>query len=219
MTGWIELPQDQWLGVLAAYNQALGPAAAILGLVAFAAFALALSPGPRRDRFVCAALAFLWGWCGLVYCCGFLADLTPWGYVLGAAFAMQAGFLVHTGVVHREVRFWSHGGPRHVAGILLVVYALVAYPALAALMGRVHPATPTFGVPTPLTLFTLGMLLLTRAPYARLLFVVPLLWTLVGSWIALELHLREDIGLLVGAALVFTMSPADSDPDSVPSRS
>lgn len=207
--------RDEFLAVFTSYNQALWPAPEMLGLVAFAAVCLALFPGPRRDRVACALLAMLWAWSGLIYACGFLSHLTPLGYVFGAFFALQAACLLHLGVVNHEVRFWTHSGPRHLAGILLVFYSLVAYPALAALLGHSFPTSPSFGVPTPITIFTLGMLLLTRAPYARLLFVVPLFWTVVGSWLAFELHLREDIALVVAAALVLTMTPTEDDPDTV----
>jgi hypothetical protein len=207
--------RDDFLAVFTQYNTALWPAPEMLGLVAFAAVCLALFPGPRRDRVACALLAMLWAWSGLIYGCGFLSRLTPLGYVFGAVFAIQSGLLLHIGVVQNEVKFWTHTGPRHLAGILLVFYALVAYPALAALLGHSHPTSPSFGVPTPVTIFTLGMLLLTRAPYARVLFLVPLFWTVVGSWLAFELRMREDIALIVAAALVLTMTPIEDDPDSI----
>lgn len=211
----LNIGRDDFLGVFTTYNLAVWPAPQVLGLIAFVAVCLALFPGPRRDRVACALLSGLWAWSGLIYSSGFLSRLTPLGYVFGAIFVAQSAFLLHIGVIRHEVRFWTNTGPRHLAGILLIFYALVAYPALAALLGHSHPTAPSFGVPTPLTIFTLGMLLLTRAPYARLLFAVPLFWTVMGSWLAFELRLREDFGLLVAAALVLTMTPVEDDPDSV----
>lgn len=205
--------REEFLGVYAAYNQALFPASELLSLFAFAAVCLALFPGPRRDRVASALLAWLWAWSGLIYACGFLGNLTLLGYAFGAMFTLQSALLLHLGVVRNDVKFWVHNGPRHLAGILLVFYALVAYPALAALLGHSYPQSPTFGVPTPVTIFTLGMLLLTRAPYARLLFAVPMFWVLLGSWIAFELRIREDIALVVAAALVLTMTPTRDDPE------
>jgi len=210
----LTIGRDEFLSVFTDYNQALWPAPEMLGLVAFGAVCLALFPGAHRDRIACALLAVLWAWSGLIYGCGFLSRLTPLGYVFGAIFALQAGLILHLGVIHHEVRFWTHTGPRHLAGILLVFYALVAYPALAALLGHAFPTSPSFGVPTPVTIFTLGMLLLTRAPYARLLFVVPLFWCATGTYLAFELRLREDIALMIAAALVLTMTPVEDDPDS-----
>ena len=37
----------------------------------------------------------------------------------------------------------------------------------------------------------------------------------MGTWLAFELRLREDIALVVAAALVLTMTPVEEDPDSV----
>jgi hypothetical protein len=211
----LQIGRDEFLAVFTVYNQTLWPAPEVLGLVAFCAVCLALFPGAQRDRIACALLSVLWAWSGLIYACGFLSRLTPLGYVFGAVFAMQAVLLLHFGVARHDVRFWTHTGPRHLAGILLIFYSLVAYPALAALLGHSHPTSPSFGVPTPVTIFTFGMLLLTRAPYARVLFAVPLFWTVIGTWLAFELRLREDIGLIVAAALVLTMTPTEDDPDSV----
>lgn len=219
MTLALNIGRDEFLAVFATYNQALWPAAEMLGLVAFVAVCLALFPGPRRDRVACALLAMLWAWSGLIYSCGFLSHLTPLGYAFGALFALQAGFLLHMGVVRNDVQFWTNTGPRHLAGFLLIFYSLVAYPAVAALLGHSFPTSPSFGTPTPVTIFTLGMLLLTRAPYARLLFAVPLFWTVMGTWLGFELRLREDIALVVAAALVLTMTPTGDDPDSVQTAS
>lgn len=210
--------RDEFLGVFTDYNLTLWPAPEVLGLVAFIAVCLALYPGEQRDRVACALMAVLWAWAGLIYNGGFLTKLTPLGYFFGALCCVQAVFLLSLGVVRREVHFWINTGPRHLAGILLIFYALVAYPAMAALLDHAHPTSPSFGVPTPVTIFTLGMLLLTRAPYARILFVVPLMWVVIGSWIALQLHLREDLALVVAGALVLTMTPTQDDPDTIPAH-
>jgi hypothetical protein len=209
----IAIGRDEFLGVFTAYNQALWPAGDALSLAAFGAVCLVLFPGPARDRAACAILAGLWFWTGLVYSFGYLSRLTPLGYLFGSLFLVQSVLLVHMGVLRHDVRFWMHSGSRHLAGILLIFYALVAYPALATLLGHGHPMAPSFGVPTPVTLFTLGMLLLTRAPWPRLLFAIPLFWTLIGTWLALELRLREDLALVIAAALVLTMTPTEDDPD------
>ena len=208
------MAREDFLALLTDYNLALWPAREALSLAAFGAVCLVLFPGPARDRAACAILAGLWAWAGLIFAFGFLAGISPVGWLFGGLFALQAVFFLHMGVLRHDVRFWMHTGSRHLAGILLVFYALVAYPSLAALLGRVYPATPSFGLPTPVTLFTLGMLLLTRAPWPRLLFAVPLFWTVIGTWMALELRLREDLALLMAAALVLTMSPTEDDPDA-----
>jgi Family of unknown function (DUF6064) len=62
-------------------------------------------------------------------------------------------------------------------------------------------SSPTFGLPCPTTIFTLGMLLwLDKTPPLYLL-IIPLLWSLIGTVAALKLGIREDVGLLVSGAL------------------
>ena len=56
------------------------------------------------------ALWTSWGWTGLIYCCGFLSRITPLGYAFGALFAMQSAFILHAGVLHNDVKFWTHNG-------------------------------------------------------------------------------------------------------------
>ena len=87
-----------------------------------------------------------------------------------------------------------------VIGGRFVLYAMVIYPALGLALGHGYPSAPMFGVaPCPLTIFTLGLLLWANAD-ARLpkgLLVVPVLWSLLGVTAALQLGIREDLGLLV----------------------
>lgn len=69
-----------------------------------------------------------------------------------------------------------------------------------------------FGVaPCPTTIFTFGLLLLTRGPVPLRLLVIPLLWALVGASAALHLGVREDLGLvvtgLVATALLLLARP------------
>jgi len=201
--------------VFAAYNEALWPAPAALSLVAFVCVCLAMFPIQGRNRIASLLLASLWLWAGVVYQFWFFARLTPMGYLFALLFAAQAALIVRVGVIRGELQFWMHDGSRHLAGILLIFYALVAYPSISALIGRTFPSTPTFGVPCPLTIFTFGLLLLARAPYPRVLFAIPMVWAVVGTFLAMELKIREDLALIVAAALVMTMTPVDDDPDTV----
>ncbi len=60
-----------------------------------------------------------------------------------------------------------------------------------------------FGItPCPLTLFTFGMLLLTRAPVPRWLLVIPLFWSLVAGSAAFLLGVIQDWPLLFGGLLI-----------------
>jgi hypothetical protein len=90
---------------------------------------------------------------------------------------------------------------RTASGVALVVFALVVYPAWSVRAGHGYPAMPTFGLPCPTTLFTIGVLALLVAPYPRSPLVVPLLWCLVGAQAAFLLGVQPDLGLLAAAAV------------------
>jgi hypothetical protein len=79
----------------------------------------------------------------------------------------------------------------------LLGYALAVYPLFGWSLGHRYPSSPTFGVPCPTTIATLGLLVWLSPPPPWWLLVVPLLWVVVGSSAAFALGIREDIGLLV----------------------
>ena len=65
---------------------------------------------------------------------------------------------------------------------------------------------PMFGVtPCPVTIFTFGMLLLTRQPVPRLLLAIPGLWSLVGGSAAMLLRVPQDWLLLVSGAIAVAL--------------
>lgn len=91
--------------------------------------------------------------------------------------------------------------PRATAGVALIVFALVVYPVWSAYAGHSYPATPTFGLPCPTTIFTIGVLAFAVPPYPRSPLVAPVLWCFVGAQAAFLLGVQPDLGL-VAAALV-----------------
>ena len=89
-----------------------------------------------------------------------------------------------------------------------VLFALLVYPLLGWAMGHRYPEVPTFGLPCPTTIFTIGTLLFARGAVPRSLLVVPVLWSAVGSSAAFTLGVYQDLGLLVaGVVAVMAMTP------------
>ena len=86
-----------------------------------------------------------------------------------------------------------------ITGGLYILYALVIYPLIGYYQGHVYPASPTFGLPCPTTIFTFGLLLWTDKKIPILLLGVPFLWAIIGSSAAFSLGVKEDIGLLFSA--------------------
>jgi len=196
---------EQFLAVFARYNEAIWPAqvgAYALGLLVLW---LALRGGSRTDRAVPWLLAGAWAFVGVAYQLIFFAQVNPAARGFGAAFLLQAGLLGWAGHGRRVAFGWSRT-TRAAMGLVLVAYAMLIYPLLGAASGHAYPASPVFGVtPCPTTIFTFGVLLLTQGIVPRWLLLMPVLWALVGTSAALQLGMREDLGLPVAALVAVAL--------------
>ena len=193
---------EQFFEVFRRYNEAVWPAQVLLlagGLVT-----VVLAFRPAAGRAASAILAFLWLWTGAVYHIGFFREINPVAVVFGVVFALQAGFFAWTGVLRGGLTFHPERSARGVAGGFLILYALAIYPIVGALIGHRYPAAPTFGLPCPTTIFTLGVLLWARPPVSWWLIVVPAFWSGVGTIGALQLRVPEDFGLTVAAVVAIS---------------
>lgn len=190
----------EFMAVFGRYNQAVWPAQFILNLLALALVAVLLWV-PAGSRWVAGGLALLWAWMAVAYHFAFFTRIHPaaWGFgLLFLAGAFAFGWL---GVRHEHLRFAPEAGVRGWLGGVLIGYALVVYPLLADAFGQRYPQLPTFGLPGPTTIFTLGMLMFAVAPVPRAALVVPLLWSVIGSVAAFQLGVVQDDGLPVAGLL------------------
>jgi hypothetical protein len=197
----------QFFQVFAAYNTALWPAVLALWLASVATV-LALVRGRPSDRWLAGLLAVLWAWGGVAYHAAFFSRINPAARLFAALFVIEAlVFLRMAGA--GTLRFGWGRSPRHLLAAALLVCAL-AYPGLAVASGHPYPATPTFGVPCPTTLFTGGLLLAARPRVPRWPVVVPVVWSAIGGSAALLLGVTPDLMLFpAGAALaVYAFRPA-----------
>lgn len=191
---------EQFFEVFRLYNEAVWPMQIALNAAALAALALVFGRRGSAGRLASAILAALWAWMGIAYHLVYFRDINPAATLFGVLFLAGAAAFAWTGVLRGRLHF---GPQRRLAGALgwaLVAYALLVYPVLAALLGQRYPAMPTFGLPCPTTLFTLGMLAFLKPPRPVAVFVVPILWTLVGAQAALAFGVLEDVALLAAAA-------------------
>lgn len=188
---------EQFFAVFAAYNTAIWP----MPIVAYGFGLLALMflfrPGAVADRITSTILGLMWLWTGVAYHWLSFAAINPAAPLFGTAFIVQAMVLLHAGWT-RRLAFGPVRGIQGAAGLALVSYAAILYPLLGVWLGHAYPALPMFGVtPCPVTIFTLGLLLLTTKPVPWWTLVVPVLWALVGGSAAFLLDVPQDWMLLV----------------------
>ena len=203
---------EQFFAVFARYNQSVWPMQVILNLLALGTIALLFRPRSWGGRVISAVLSFFWAWMAIAYHFVFFTAINPAAWLFGAVFLAGALWFAWIGVIKGGLFFGWRGGLRGWAGGALMAYPLVFYPALGHYLGHRYPAVPTFGLPCPTTIFTLGALLFASAPVPRSVFVVPLLWTAVGSMAAFQFGIFQDLGLLVAgliglAAMIITPRP------------
>ena len=193
---------DEFLQVFAAYNAAIWPTQFILFGVAIVALYFSLRGGGRTALIPPIVLAALWAWSGVVYHLIFFRRINPAASAFGTLFVVQA-LLLLIATWRQRIAFRFRRSVRGWLGLLLILYALALYPLLGVALGRRYPYAPTFGVPCPLTILTLGLLLWNSARTPWYAAAVPLVWAAIGFTAALSLGIREDFGL--GAAGVITL--------------
>ena len=211
----MELPftATEFFAVFAAYNTAVWPLQLVLlacGLFVVATLARTKSKGPAST-----VLAGLWLWMGLVYHWRFFAPINPAARGFALVFVAAAASFAWFGLSERRLD-GPVVGTRRLAGWTLIAYALIGYPLIAFLAGQHYPAVPTFGLPCPTTIFTLGALLLVSSTTPIFLFVIPLLWSAIGTLAAVHLGVVEDYGL--GAAGLVTLALLMAQHRRSPSR-
>ena len=197
---------EDFFGVFVAYNEAFWPIQIGLVLLAVAAVALAFRPHDAAHRAIVLVLGFLWLWMAVAYHWAFFAAINPAAYAFAAAFALEGILLGRLALRAEPLRFRPGRDRYGLLGGAFMLYALVLYPSLGVAVGHAYPAQPTFGLPCPTTIFTVGMLLWAspRVPWAVL--VVPAGWSVLGLSAVRYFGVVEDAMLplagLAGGALI-----------------
>lgn len=189
--------QTQFFEVFARYNEDVMPLQLALILLALSAFGALMVRRRESDRVVSAILCALWLWIGIVYHLMYFREINPAATLFAVLSIAGAALFAWAGLVRSTLVFDGESRVRRIAGHVMIAYALVAYPVLSAMLGREFPQMPTFGLPCPTTIFTIGMLAFVAAPVPRYVFFVPVAWTMIGATAALQLGVYEDLGLVV----------------------
>lgn len=198
---------EQFFSTIQAYNTAVWPAQVFLLALALAALVLVYVRKSWSGVAISVILAVLWAWMALAYHLAFFTTVNPAAYGFSAITLIGALTFFWQGVARRRLDFKLTPGTRPVVGCVLVAFSLIVYPAWSVHAGHGYPSLPTFGLPCPTTIFTVGLLSFLTTPYPRSPLVVPVLWCLVGAQAVLLLGVPPDSGLIVagivGSVLFF----------------
>lgn len=195
--------KEQFLEIFASYNLSVWPMQIILILLALVMILIAVKRNSYSDQLISWGLAFYWLWIGIVYHIIFFAKINPAANIFGGLFIAQGILFLYLSSSSRVPEFNLGLDAKSISAIIFFIYALIIYPLLGYQFGRGYPRNPTFGLPCPTTIFTFGILLTIDKPRI-ILFIIPVLWALIGFIAALKLGIYEDIGLLASAILTLT---------------
>ncbi len=197
---------EQFFAVFARYNQGVWPMQVVLAALAVLIVALLISGRGWSSRQIAKLLAVLWAWVAVVYHFQYFTRINPAAWAFGVVFLLGAFAFVWYGVVKATLAFRPVAGARGIAGVAMIVFALVIYPAIGYAIGHRYPAVPTFGSPCPTTIFTLGVLLFAVHPAPRWVLVAPLAWAVVESVAAFKLGVLEDLALLAAGIVTLILT-------------
>ncbi len=190
---------EEFLKVFADYNQSVFPMQIFLFLLALVAIYLSLKKKRWSDKGIVSILSFLWIWMGIVYHILFFSSINKAAYFFGTIFIVEGGLFLWNGVYRNKLSFHLTKNVNGIAGMVLIVFALLMYPVLSYWLGHVYPTNPTFGLPCPTTIFTFGIFLLAKKKLPFILFTIPFIWAFIGFSAAFSLGIMEDISLLISA--------------------
>ena len=198
----MELPftPDQFFAVFADYNRTFWWVAVAFWVATAVVLLRAWRSPPNQSRALSFLLATLWLWNAVAYHALFFARINPAAWPFAALFAIQGVLFLRAGV-RREIEYFS---ARRAVGVGLVAYAL-AYPLLSVGLAHPYPAAPTFGVPCPTAILTIGLLLTARGGAPLGLAIVPGLWGFIGGSAAVILDVPTDYVLLGAGVLLSVM--------------
>ena len=196
----------EFLSIFAAYNTGVWPLQVLACLIGLVIVVVLARGSPGNGRIVGAGLAAMWFWTGIAYHWAYFSAINPAAFVFGALFVLQGVLLLHAALVQRRLEFGMSRGPMAWAGWTLVGYASLAYPLIGIWAGHGYPELPMFGItPCPVTLFSVGVLMLARPAAPWWLALIPLVWSLVGGSGAFLLDIPQDWVLFASGVAALVM--------------
>ena len=196
---------DQFQDVFKAYNNNIWPFQFFLVALAVWIVIIALKK-PASNSLMMFILGSLWIWTGVVYHLVYFTAINNAAYFFGILFIIQGCIFFSQGTSGDGLNFRFRKDLYGIKGAFLILFSLVIYPILNYFLGHVFPYSPTFGLPCPLTIFTLGLLLWVQRKFNFWIMVIPFLWSMVGFSAAINLDMKEDVSLGIAGLITVILT-------------
>ena len=191
---------QQFLEVFRNYNTEVFPLQLVFVMLAALVVFLAGRRGKNADKPILFILSAFWLWMGAVYHIGYFAAINKAAYGFGFLFIIESVLLFYQGCT-RAYNFAFRKDGFGFTAVLLILYALIIYPLLGHFLGNRYPFSPTFGLPCPTTIFTIGILLLSQHRLSWSLVAIPVIWSVIGFSAAFTLGIFQDTMLVLAGLL------------------
>ena len=164
------------------YNLDLWPLQILLLVLGVTVLALWWRDGDRAGRAIAVILAVCWLWVAWGFHWQRYASINLAASYFALAFVVQALLLLWLGVVRGRLTPVPATRLQQRAGLVLFLFALLAFPLMGPMLGRSWTQAEVFGMaPDPTALATLGILLLAGARPAWGLFPIPVAWCVISG--------------------------------------
>ncbi|MGE5382190.1 MAG: DUF6064 family protein [Omnitrophica WOR_2 bacterium] len=190
---------EQFLAVFEQYNVSVFPAQIIILLLGFLALKLVFRSGVRKSIYVSSFLAILWLWSGIVYHIGFFSDLNKPAIVFGLLFIIQGVLIIYEGWFKKALAFSFTQIISNDIGLFFVLFGLIIYPFISWFTEKSLVHIISAGLPCPSVIITLGFFMLNSARIKWYLFIIPVLWSIIGISAALNFGIYQDFMMIIGA--------------------
>jgi Family of unknown function (DUF6064) len=194
---------EQFFGVFAEYNHHFWVVAVAWWGATIAALALTCRHTDRSSPAMAFFMGGLWLWNAVAYHAWLFTRINPAAWLFSALFAFEGALFIWTGN-RRSLRFLASSGASQIVGLALAAYSL-ACPFLTTAFVHSYPAAPTYGLPCPTVLLTIGLLLTVPGGVPLTLAVIPIAWGFVGGSAAILLDVQTDYGLLAAGGFLLVI--------------
>ncbi len=196
---------EQFLDKFKTYNQSVYPMQIVFYLLGSTVIFLSLKKIANADRMINAILLVFWLWMGIAYHLVYFTQINKAAYLFGAIFILQGLLFFYHGVLTNRLSYKFRFDRPGWIGALMITFALIIYPLLGYVFGHIYPASPTFGLPCPTTIFTFGVFMWFDRKIPLSILIIPFLWSIIGFFAAIHLGIYEDTALLIADVLGVTM--------------
>ncbi|RCW52113.1 DUF6064 family protein [Halanaerobium sp. ST460_2HS_T2] len=187
-----------FMNVFKIYNQSIWPMQIVFYLLGFLILLFLKKEKNSSNKIIMGILSFYWLWIGVFYHLTNFSDINKMAYAFGALFILEALIILYAGLIKEYISFNLNFDRYAIIGSIFIIYSMLIYPLIGYFLGHGYPFSPGFGVaPCPTAIFTFGVLLFANKIRTKHLIWIPLIWSIIGTFAAVNLNIMEDYGLFI----------------------